>query len=29
MPSAAFEPATPTGERPHTYALDNVATGMG
>jgi hypothetical protein len=25
---AAFEPAIPAGERPHTYALDSVATGI-
>ena len=24
-----FEPATPTTKRPHTYALDHTATGIG
>jgi len=28
-PRAAFEPAIPAVERPHTYALDSVATGIG
>ena len=27
MPSARFEPATPTTERPQTYALDRAVTG--
>ena len=29
MPPAGFEPATPAGERPQTYALDRSATGIG
>ena len=29
MTPAGFEPAIPAGERPHTYALDGVATGIG
>jgi hypothetical protein len=29
MPRAGFEPATPATERPQTYALDRVATGIG
>jgi hypothetical protein len=29
MSPAAFEPAIPAGERPHTYALDSVAIGIG
>jgi hypothetical protein len=28
MPSAGFEPAIPATERPQTYALDCVATGI-
>ena len=27
MPAVGFEPTISTGERPHTYALDRVATG--
>jgi hypothetical protein len=29
MPSAVFEPAIPTIERPQTYALDHTATESG
>jgi hypothetical protein len=29
MPRAGFEHATPATERPQTYALDRVATGIG
>jgi hypothetical protein len=29
MPSAGFEPATPTTKRPQTYALDRAATEVG
>jgi hypothetical protein len=29
MPSAGLEPATPATKRPHTYALDRAATGIG
>jgi hypothetical protein len=29
MPRAGFENATPTTERPQTYALDRAATGIG
>ena len=29
MSPAGFEPAIPAGERPQTYALDRVATGIG
>jgi hypothetical protein len=29
MPSAAFEPAILTSERPQTYALDGAASGIG
>jgi hypothetical protein len=29
MPSTGFEAATPTNERPQTYALDHAATGIG
>jgi hypothetical protein len=29
MPSAVFEPATPTTKRPQTYALDRAATEVG
>jgi hypothetical protein len=29
MPSAGFEPATPTTKRPQTYALDRSSTGIG
>jgi hypothetical protein len=29
MPSAGFEPAISTDERPQTYALDRAATGTG
>jgi len=28
-PSAGFEPAIPTRERPQTHALDTAATGLG
>ena len=27
MPPVGFEPTTPAGERPQTYALDRAATG--
>ena len=29
MPPVGFEPTTPAGERPQTYALDRAATGTG
>ena len=29
MPPVGFEPTTPAGERPQTYALDRAATGIG
>ena len=29
MPPVGFEPTTPAGERPQTYALDRTATGTG
>jgi hypothetical protein len=29
MPPVGIEPTIPTGERPHTYALDRAATGTG
>jgi hypothetical protein len=29
MRPVKFEPTTPEGERPQTYALDRVATGTG
>jgi len=29
MPSVGFEPTILAGERPHTYALDRAATGIG
>jgi hypothetical protein len=29
MPSAGSEPAIPATKRPHTYALDRAATGIG
>jgi len=29
MPTVGFEPTTPAGERPQTYALDCVVTGTG
>jgi hypothetical protein len=29
MPPVTFEPTTPAGERPQTYALDRAATGTG
>ena len=29
MPSVAFEPTIPAGERPQTYALDRAVTGTG
>jgi hypothetical protein len=29
MPSAGFEPATPTTKRPQTYTLDRAATEVG
>jgi hypothetical protein len=29
MPSAVFEPATPTSERPQAHSLDHAATGTG
>ena len=29
MPPVGFEPTTPAGERPQTYALDHAATGTG
>ena len=29
MPPLGFEPTISAGERPHTYALDRVATGTG
>jgi len=29
MSPAGFEPAIPRSERPHTHALDRVATGIG
>jgi hypothetical protein len=29
MPSAAFEPAILATKRPHTYALEGAATGIG
>ena len=29
MPPVGFEPTISAGERPHTYALDRAATGIG
>ena len=29
MPPVGFEPTTPAGERPQTYALDRATTGTG
>jgi hypothetical protein len=29
MPPAGFEPTIPASERPHTYALNRAATGIG
>ena len=29
MPPVGFEPTTPVGEQPQTYALDRAATGTG
>jgi len=29
MPPMGFEPTTPAGERPQTYALDRAVTGIG
>ena len=29
MPPVGFEPTTPAGERPQTYALERAATGTG
>jgi len=29
MPPVGFEPTTPAGERPQTYALDRAVTGTG
>ena len=29
MPTVGFEPTISAGERPQTYALDRVATGIG
>jgi len=29
MPPAGFDPKIKAGERPQTYALDRVATGIG
>ena len=29
MPSVGFEPANPAMERPQTYNLDGMATGIG
>ena len=29
MPPVGFEPTTPEGERPQTYALERAATGTG